>query len=496
MSTGHTTESQSAGRAEELEGPPLLNELLDSFRPPDQSSRERARELIQNLVDEVLKPGQVVAKGVTEAVNARIAAIDEMLSSQLNQILHASEFQKLEASWRGLKKLVQNTETGENMKIKVLNVSKKDLIRDFSAATEFTESKLWKAVYEYEFGVYGGDPFGALIGDYEFGRGAQDVSLLTHLSQVAAASHAPLISAAGAEMFGFESFTNLPEPRDLAKIFDKSNPDNTKWLSFRDSEESRFVALVVPHVLRRLPYGADNPVEDFDYQEDVSNDHKDYLWGNAAYEYAERLTSAFAKHHWCVAIRGPQGGGSVEDLPIHKFKSREGDVGAKCPTEILIPETRENELSELGFIALTHCKNTDYAAFFSGNSTQRPLKFDQADATASAKLGSQIPYLMASNRIAHYLKAMCRDKIGSFMSREECEIFLNRFVMRYVVDSDVADSEIKAKFPLRAAQITVTEDRAKPGVYKAVAHLRPHFQLDAIGVSLRLVAELPTPQGK
>jgi type VI secretion system protein ImpC len=293
-------------------------------------------------------------------------------------------------------------------------------------------------------------------------------------------------------MFGLESLTEMPNPRDVAKIFDKTNPENTKWLSLRDSEDSRFIAMVVPHVLRRLPYGKKTKeVDAFNYEEDVSGAHEDYLWGNAAYEYANNLTKAFAKHHWCVAIRGPEGGGKIEDLPIHVFKSKEGDNVAKIPTEVLISDTRENELSELGFIGLLNCRNTDYAAFFGANSIQRPKKYDRPDATANAKLSSQIPYLMSTSRIAHYLKAICRDKIGSFMSRGQCEDFLNRWIMQYVTIDDNAGQETKASHPLREARVTVEDDKARPGCYRAVAHLRPHFQLDKIDISLRLVAELP-----
>lgn len=475
----------------QLEGPALLDQILETgIRAKDEAAKKRGEELIKTLVDELVDPSIVVAKNAVKTINARIAAIDAVISRQLDEVLHAPEFQKLEGSWRSLNGLVMGTETGETLKLRVLNVSKKDLLRDFQAAAEFTESALWKAIYEYEFGLYGGDPYGALVGDYEFGKGAQDVELITQLSQVAAASHAPFLSAAGAEMFGMESFTQMPDPRDLAKIFDKNNPENTKWLSFRDSEDSRFTALVLPHVLRRLPYGKDNPVEEFNYQENVE-EHDDYLWGNAAYDFAGRLTGAFAKHHWCVAIRGPEGGGLVEGLPIHVFKTREGDVGSKCPTEVLIPDTREKELSDLGFIGLLNCKNTDYAAFFGGNSTQRPTKYDTAEATANAKLSSQIPYLMATSRIAHYLKAICRDKIGSFMSRADCEEFLNRWIMNYVLAQDQASQEAKAQRPLREARIDVVDDKARPGCYKAVAYLKPHFQLDEIGISLRLVADLP-----
>ena len=494
MADPKATKPLEVQEVEQLEGGDLLDQIIDTgIRATDETAREHGQELIRNLVDQLVSPDMVVAKSIVKTINSRIAAIDALLSRQLDEIVHAPEFQKLEGSWRSLNQLIMNSETGENLKIRVLNISKKDMLRDFQAAAEFTESGLWKKVYEYEFGVYGGDPFGALLGDYEFGKGAQDVALLDHISAVAAGAHAPFLSATAPQMFGMDSFTQMPDPRDVAKIFDKNNPENTKWLSFRDSEDSRFVSLVLPHTLRRLPYGEDNPVEEFDYQETIDGEHDNYLWGNAAYDLAGRLTAAFAKHHWCVAIRGPEGGGLVEDLPIHVFKSREGDVGAKCPTEVLIPDTRENELSELGFIGLLNCKNTDYAAFFGANSVQRPKKYDTAEATANAKLSSQLQYLMATSRIAHYLKAICRDKIGSFMSRSDCEKFLNRWIMNYVLNMDEASQDAKAARPLREARIDVVDDKARPGCYKAVAYLRPHFQLEALGVSLRLVADLPAP---
>ena len=477
----------------EQDGQSILDDLLTTgIKPRDDNAKVRGTALIKNLVQQLMDPGMKVQKGVSRTISERIAAIDGLLSLQLNEIIHHPDFQALEGSWRGLNQLVMNSETGESLKIRVMPASKKELRDDFDAAAEFTESALWKKIYEYEFGLFGGDPYGCLVGDYQFDKGPLDIGLLSSITEVAAAAHAPFISAADPLMFGMESFTQMPDPRDLAKIFDKSNPENTKWLSFRDSEDSRFCTLTLPHVLMRLPYGKDNPVDDFNFVEDVDGeDHDKYLWGNAAYSFAGRLTDSFAKHHWCVAIRGPEGGGLVEGLPVHTFKTREGDVGSKCPTEVLIPDTREKELSDLGFVPLLHCKNTDYAAFFGANSVQRPKKYDKAAATANAKLSTQTQYLMATSRIAHYLKAICRDKIGSFMSRSECESFLNNWISNYVLDMDDASQAQKAKRPLREARIDVTDDKANPGSYKAIAYLKPHFQLEELNVSLRLVADLP-----
>jgi len=476
-----------------LDGATILDDMLSTgIKPRDDAGKRHGEALLKNLVTQLLDPGMTVQKGVTRTINERIAAIDAIMSRQLNEILHHPDLQKLEGSWRSLKHLVMTSETGENLKIRVMNASKKELLRDFQAAAEFTESALWKKVYEYEFGLYGGDPYGCLVGDYEFDKGPQDIELLESITTTAAAAHAPFISAAAPGMFGMDSFTQMPDPRDLAKIFDKTNPENTKWLSFRDSEDSRFCTLTLPHVLMRLPYGKDNPCDDFNFVEDVDGeDHDKYLWGNAAYSFAGRLTDSFAKYNWCVAIRGPEGGGLVEGLPIHVFQSREGDIGSKCPTEVLIPDTREKELSDLGFVPLIHCKNTDYAAFFGANSVQRPKKYDDAAATANAKLSTQTQYLMATSRIAHYLKAICRDKVGSFMSRSDCEKFLNRWILNYVLGQDNATQAQKARRPLREARIDVTDDKANPGCYKAIAYMKPHFQLEELNVSLRLVADLP-----
>lgn len=483
----------AANEVVEQDAQGILDQILDTgIKPRDDRARDRAVDLVRTLVNEVVDPGTVAKPGVVRMINERIAAIDQLLSDQLNAVMHHPEFQKLEAAWRGLHQFVMTTETGENMQIRVFAASKSELLRDFSTAAEFTESSMWRKIYQGEYGVYGGDPYGALIGDYEFDKGPQDVALLGHMGTVASAAHAPFISGTSPAMFGLESFSQLGDPRDLAKIFDKSNPENTKWLSFRDSEDSRYVSLCLPHVLARLPYGKDNPCEAFDFREDVDGtDHDRYLWSNAAYSFGSRLTDAFAKHHWCVAVRGAEGGGRVEGLPVHVFQTREGLTSSKCPTEVQITDDREKELTDLGFLSLVHCKNTDYATFFGGCSAQRPKKYMDADATANAFLSAQIPYLMTTSRIAHYLKVICRDKVGSFMSRGDCEMFLNKWISNYVLAQDEASQDQKAKFPLREAKIEVVDDKSRPGCYRAVAHLKPHFQLEELNVSLRLVAELP-----
>lgn len=343
--------------------------------------------------------------------------------------------------------------------------------------------------------MFGGASYGALIGDYEFGNHPQDMALLEKISQVAAAAHAPFISAAGSSLFNLDSFTELGNPRDLSKIFQSA--EYAKWRSFRDSEDSRYVALCVPHILMRQPYGKANvPVEAFDFEEKVDGtDHSKYLWGNAAYALGTRLTDAFAKYGWCAAIRGVEGGGLVEGLPVHTFKTDEGDVALKCPTEIAITDRREKELADLGFVPLVHCKGTDFAAFFSTQSANKPKVYDSDDANANARMSSQIQYIMATSRFAHYLKSMMRDKIGSFMSRSEAESFLNRWINNYTLGDADAGQEMKAKYPLSEARVDVTEIPGKAGAYRAVAFLKPHYQLDELSVSLRLVADLPPPAG-
>jgi type VI secretion system protein ImpC len=485
-------EAAAAAASEETLQVGLLDQIVEGGRfGKEQSAKDRGRDLVKEFIAQVLQ-GEVTVSRDTEAmINARIAQLDHLVSIQLNEILHQPQFQKLESSWRGLKYLLDNSETGTNLKIRVLNASKKDLLRDLQRAPEFDQSALFKKVYEDEYGLFGGEPFGALVGDYEFGKHPEDLELLEKVSQVAAAAHAPFLSAADPSLLNLETYGNLGQPRDLAKIYDST--EFAKWKSFRQSEDSRYVGLCLPHILMRLPYGKDTkPVEGFGYEEGVDGtDHSKYLWGNAAYALGARLTNAFAMYGWCATIRGVEGGGLVEGLPTHNFRTDEGDIALKCPTEIAITDRREKELADLGLVPLVHCKGTDYAAFFSVQSAQKPKVYDKEAANANARLSCQLPYIFAVSRFAHYLKAMMRDKIGSFMSRTECEKFLNQWIVNYVTADDSAGPVIKAQRPLREARVEVTEVPGKPGAYRAVAFLRPHFQLDEISVSLRLVAELP-----
>ena len=468
----------------------LLDRIVDKFTP-SADQRSFARDVVGDFVKQVLDGEIVYAKDTESMVKVRIAQLDQLISAQLNEVMHAPEFQKLEGSWRGLHYLVHQSETSPNLKIKVMNLSKRDLIRDLERAPEFDQSATFKKVYEAEYGVFGGQPFGLLVGDYEIANHPQDLALVEKMASVAAAAHAPFIAAADPKMLDLETFSQIDKKRDLSKVFDAL--EFTKWKSFRESEDSRYVGLCLPHVLMRLPYGQDTvPVESFGFEEDVDGtDHKKYLWGNAAYAFAARTTDAFAQYGWCTAIRGVEGGGLVQDLPTHTFRTDEGDVALKCPTEVAITDRREKELADAGFIPLVHCKGRDYAAFFSVQSANKPKKYDKDFANANARLSSQLQYMLAVSRFAHYMKAMMRDKVGSFMSRKNCEDFLNKWITQYVLLTDDASQYDKARFPLREARIEVEEIPGKPGAYRAISYLRPHFQLDELDVSLRLVAELP-----
>ena len=472
--------------------------LLDQIVAEGRFGKEapalaRGKDLVRKFVAEVLEGTITVSPDTETMLNARIAEIDRLVSRQLNEIMHHSEFQRLEGTWRGLKYLMDQTETGTNLRIKVFNASKKELLKDLKKAPDFDRSQLFLKVYEEEFGTFGGAPFGALLGDYEFGRSGQDIDLLEKISQVAAAAHAPFITGADPEMLNLETFQQLDAPRDLAKIFDST--EYGKWKAFRDTEDSRYVALTLPRMLLREPYGRETvPIEAFDYEEAVDGrTHAQYLWGNAAWALGARVTQSFGRSGWCTRIRGVESGGLVEGLPTHNFRTDSGDVVLKCPTETPITDRREKELADLGFVPLVHRKGRAEAVFFGVQSAQRPKAYDKADATANARLSAQLPYIFAVSRFAHYLKAIVRDKIGSYMSRDEMERFLNDWINNYTIANDDAGDDLKARHPLREARVDVVEIPGKPGAYRAVAYLRPHFQLDETNVSLRLVADLPPP---
>lgn len=489
-------ESQQASGAQESveQEADLLDQIVDEGRfGEEERAKERGKGLVKQFVSEVLEGTITVSPDTESMLNARIAEIDRLISAQLNEIMHHEEFQRLESTWRGLKHLLDESETGTQLKIKVFNAQKKELLRDLQRAPEFDQSALFKKIYEQEYGVFGGDPFGCLIGDYYFDKSGRDVELLEKISEVAAASHAPFISGTDPDMFNLESFTDLDKPRDLAKVFDST--EYARWKAFRESEDSRYTALTGPRMLLREPYGSEGiRVDAFDYEENLeSGEHDDYLWGNSAWALASRVTNAFAKHGWCATIRGVESGGLVEGLPVHNYRDESGDVVMKCPTEVQITDRREKELADLGFVPLVHQKGTPKAAFFSVQSAQKPKEYNKDAATANARISAQLPYIFAVSRFAHYLKAMMRDKVGGYMSRTEAEKFLNNWIADYVVADDEADPEVKAKRPLREARVDVVEQPGKAGAYRAVAFLRPHFQLDELSVSMRLVADLPEP---
>lgn len=471
----------------------LLDQIVEQGKMgKDAEAKSKGKDLVKRFVSEVLEGAITINRDTETMINARIAQIDHLLSLQLNEILHHAEFQKLEGSWRGLQYLMKQSETGTMLKIKVLNVSKKDLLRDLQRAPEFDQSALFKKIYEEEYGVFGGTPFGAMVGDYYFDKSGQDIELLEKISNVAAAAHAPFISAADPTMLSLESWSELDNPRDLAKIFDST--EYAKWKGFRNTEDSRYVALTAPRMLAREPYGsATVPIEAFNYEERVDGtNHDHYCWTNSAYAMAANVNKAFAMYGWCASIRGVESGGLVEQLPVHNFRTESGEIAMKCPTEVQITDRREKELADLGFAPLVHQKGTANAAFFSVQSAQKPKIYDDPAASSSSRMSAQLPYIFATSRFAHYLKVMMRDKIGGYTSKDQIHGFLNRWIQNYVAAPGSSPSVMQRK-PLSDARIDVVEVAGKPGAYRAVAFLKPHYQLDELGVSMRLVADLPQP---
>lgn len=472
----------------------LLDRIVQEGKMAVEPSQNAyAKKLLGQFATQVLDEGMKAApdKGVVAMINERVAEIDKILSDQLNAIMHHAEFQKLEASWRGLHDMVYGTETGSTLKLRLLNVSKKELLKDLESAVDHDMSMLFKKIYEEEYGTFGGHPYSVLIGDYYFGRDPQDMALLERLSKVAAAAHAPFITAAAPSLFDMTEFTDLGVPRDMSKIFESA--EMTSWRSFRESEDSRYVAMVLPRYSARLPYGAKtNPVENFSFEEDVDGrDHSKYLWANSAYQLGLRITDAYAKHSWTTAIRGVEGGGKISGMTAHTFKTDEGDIVLKCPTEVAITDRREKELNDLGFIAAVNSKGSDFAAFFGGQTVNKPKLYNLDSANANASLSARLPYVLAASRFAHYIKVIMRDKIGSFQTRQAVENFLNDWLSDYVLLSPNATQGEKARFPLAEGRVDVTEVRGKPGVYSAIVFLRPHFQMEELTTSIRLVAELP-----
>lgn len=487
-------ETQAAAETTEAE----VNLLDQAISATKQTEPDRAQELLKTLTEEAMKGTVTWDKNLTVTFNRAIESIDAVISKQLAAVMHSDEFQKLEGSWRGLQHLVMNSETGQGLKIRMFNIGKRELFKDLDKAVEFDQSQIFKKIYENEFGTPGGEPYGALIGDYEFTGHPEDIDLLQNMSGVAAAGFCPFVAAGSPALFGFDNWEQLSKPRDLAKIFETS--EYAKWRSFRESEDARFVNLVMPRTLARLPYGANTkPVEEFGYEEVALHatgeakpvDNEDYCWMNAAYVMGTTLTKAFAENGWCTAIRGAEGGGKVENLPTHNFMSDDGDVDMKCPTEVAITDRREAELSGLGFLPLCHYKNTDYSVFFGAQSVQKPKKYDNPDATANAAISARLPYIMATSRFAHYLKVMARDKIGSFMEASDTELWLNNWIKKYVNANEQSGQEMKAKYPLKDARVEVREIPGAPGSYNAVAWMQPWLQMEELTTSLRMVARIP-----
>lgn len=481
-----------------LEGNDFASLLSKEFKPKSDEARNAVEAAVQTLAQHALQNVQLISSDTVASVEAMVAAIDRKLSEQVNLILHHADFQKLESAWRGLHYMVNNTETDEQLKIRVMPISKQDLSKTLKRykGTAWDQSPLFKKLYEEEYGQFGGEPFGAIVGDYHFDHSPPDVELLAEMSKIAAAAHAPFITGAAPSVMQMESWSELANPRDLTKIF--TTPEYAAWRSLRESDDARYLAMCMPRFLGRLPYGAKtSPVDEFNFEEDtVGADHDKYAWCNAAYAMATNINRSFKEYGWCSRIRGVESGGAVENLPSHTFPTDDGGVDMKCPTEIAISDRREAELSKNGFLAMIHRKNSDFAAFIGAQSLQKPAEYDDPDATANAALAARLPYLFACNRFAHYLKCMVRDKVGSFKSREDMERWLNDWILKYVDGDPTNSSEsVKAQKPLAAAEVTVEEVEGAPGYYQSRFFLRPHYQLEGLTVSLRLVSKLPSEKG-
>ena len=487
-------QTQSAA-GETMEASAFESLLQKEFKPKTDHAKSAIQTAVQTLAAQALADTALVSDDAVKSIEAIIAEIDRKLTEQVNAIIHHADFQQLEGSWRGLHHLVNNTETDETLKIRVLNISKKDLgktLKKFKG-TAWDQSPLFKKMYEDEFGTPGGEPYGTLVGDYYFDHSPPDVEILSGIAQIAAAAHAPFISGTSPTLMNMDSWQELADPRDLTKIF--GSAEYAAWRSLRESDDARYIGLAMPRVLSRLPYGAKtNPVESFAFEEDTgAADHSKYTWMNAAYAMAVNINKAFKLYGWCSRIRGAESGGMVDGLPVHTFPTDDGGVDMKCPTEIAITDRREAELAKNGMMPLSHWKNTDYAVFVGAQSLHKPAEYDDPDASANANLGARLPYLFSTCRFAHFLKCIVRDKIGSFKEREDMEKWLNNWIMQYVEpDPANASEDAKARRPLAAAEVRVEEVPGNPGYYSSKFFLRPHYQLEGLTVSLRLVSKLPS----
>ena len=487
------TEAQAEGAV--LEASDFSSLLKQEFKPKSDRAEEAVEKAVQTLAEQVLADESIVSDDAIKSIEAIIAQIDKRLSDQVNQIIHNEQFQNVESAWRGLHYLVNNTETDEMLKIRVLNISKKDLgktLKKFKG-TAWDQSPIFKKMYEEEYGQFGGEPYGCLVGDYHFDHSPPDVALLGEMAKVCAASHAPFITGLNPSTMQMDSWQELSNPRDLTKIF--QTPEYASWQSLRESDDSRYLGLAMPRFLSRLPYGAaTDPVEEFAFEEDTEDaEHNRYCWSNAAYAMATNINRSFKLYGWCSRIRGIESGGAVEGLPTHTFPTDDGGVAMKCPTEIAISDRREAELAANGFMPLVHKKNTDFAAFIGAQSLHKPAEYEDPDATANANLGARLPYLFSTCRFAHYLKCIVRDKVGSFKEQSDMATWLNNWIGQYVLQNPATASEAeKARQPLAGAEVTVEEIPGNPGYYSSKFFLRPHYQLEGLTVSLRLVSKLPS----
>lgn len=489
-------EQTQAAAGETTFAPTEFSDLLTKeFKPKSDRAKEAVESAVRTLAEQAIAETGLISDDAIKSIEAMIAEIDRRLTGQINQIMHHDDFQTLEGAWRGLHHLINNTETDEMLKIRVLNISKKDLgktLKKFKG-TAWDQSPIFKKMYEEEYGQFGGEPYGCLVGDYHFDHSPPDVELLGEIAQVCAACHTPFIAGASPTAMQMDSWQELANPRDLTKIFQTA--EYAAWRSLRESDDARYIGLAMPRFLSRMPYGSKtSPVDEFDFEEDTTGtDHTKYTWSNSAYAMAVNINRSFKMYGWCSSIRGVESGGDVQGLPTHTFPTDDGGVDMKCPTEIAISDRREAELAKNGFMPLVHKKNSDFAAFIGAQSLQKPSEYDDPDATANANLAARLPYLFATCRFAHYLKCIVRDKVGSFKERGDMEVWLNRWIRNYVLDNPAtATEQDKARYPLSAAEVVVEEVEGNPGYYSSKFFLRPHYQLEGLTVSLRLVSKLPS----
>lgn len=494
MSEAELQAGNASATGVELNADTFQTLLSQEFRPANDSARQAVESAVQTLATQALQQASIIDDDVLTTVEAMIAAIDRKLTGQINQILHAPEFLQVESAWRGLHYLVSNTETDDTQKIRVMNVGKRELHKSLKKykGTAWDQSPLFKKLYEEEYGQFGGEPIGMVVCDYYFDHSGPDIELLGQLSQIGAAAHFPFIAGAAPSVMLMESWQELANPRDLSKLF--QTPEHGGWRGLRASEDSRYLGLALPRFLARAPYGArTNPVDGFAFEEDTAGDSHNYAWANAAYAMALNINRSFSTYGWCSRIRGVESGGAVDGLPTHIFPSDDGGVDTQCPTEIAISDRREAELSKNGFLPLVHMKNSDMAAFIGGQSLHQPTEYEDPAATANANLAARLPYLFACNRFAHYLKCIVRDKVGSFKTKEDMRRWLHNWLMQYVDGMpEISSEEVKSRRPLANAAVELDEIEGNPGYYSARFYLQPHYQLEGLTVSLRLVTRVPT----